>query len=167
MKHYILPYFKQLDITALEVYYRAEAILGSNRLDIDLNFENSAINEPSFENIKKFLENIESLDKQNKSFIDTNFKEKGEAFEYINFYFDEIGEDELSVIIGADSTNNSKQQALLNKLRLIRLGLYPDADDKIFGIFDYSVDIDGEPCNQLLVVKTDVKGNVDHITWES
>lgn len=167
MKQYILPYFKQLDIEALEVYYRAEAILGNNRLDIDLNFENSAITDLSIENIKKFLVNIESLDKQNKSFIDTNFKEKGETSEYINFYFDEIDEDELSIIIGAENTNISKHQALLNNLRLIRLGLYPDANDNIFGVFDYSIYINGEPCNQLLVVKTDVKGNIDHITWES
>jgi hypothetical protein len=69
-----------------------------------------------------------------------------------------------------DKDNNLPQELqLLNKLRLIRVGLYPDGKygTDHFATFDYSIDIDGEPCNYLLVVNTNEKGDLDHITWES
>ena len=69
-------------------------------------------------------------------------------------------------IIDFGNQDEPKEKLLLNKLRLIRVGLYPDYSE-YYGIFDYSIDIDGEPCNQLLVVKTDNNGELDHITWES
>lgn len=53
----------------------------------------------------------------------------------------------------------------MEKLNLIRVGIYPRAS--YFGTFDYSIDIDGEPCNQLLVVHINADGTLDYITWES
>ena len=38
----------------------------------------------------------------------------------------------------------------MEKLNLIRVGIFPRAS--YFATFDYSIDIDGEPCNQLLVL---------------
>jgi hypothetical protein len=39
---------------------------------------------------------------------------------------------------------------------LIRIGLYPDGKygTEYFGVFDYSIEIDGKMSDQLLVVKT-------------
>ncbi|MTI29652.1 DUF2004 domain-containing protein, partial [Xanthovirga aplysinae] len=58
---------------------------------------------------------------------------------------------------------------LLNKLELKRVGLYPNEENEIgyFGTFDYSIKIDDEYCDQLLVVNTKNSGKFDHITWES
>jgi hypothetical protein len=72
----------------------------------------------------------------------------------------------LSGIIDYGNQDEPIEEQLLNKLRLIKVGLYPDYTD-YYGVFDYSIDIEGEPCNQLLVVKTDNQGRLDHITWES
>ncbi|GGK82769.1 DUF2004 domain-containing protein [Rufibacter glacialis] len=169
MNNHQLPFFESIDISTLKEYYKVHTILDNSKISIDINFEKKFIDENTFQVLKNFLESIPKFDEQNKSLISNDFKEEGEAFDYINFYLDELGQEELSSIINIDNDNYPKEKQLLDKLRLIRVGLYPDGkyDADYFGVFDYSIEIDGEPCNQLLVVKTDVKDDLDHITWES
>jgi hypothetical protein len=149
-----LPHFGQIDLTQLKEYYSAETALSGTMLRLDLNFENKSISEEQAINIKVFLDNIPTLEIQNKSSIDKDFNDGGE---------------ELENIIDHDDKDKPKEQQLLSKLKLIRIGLYPDGKygADYYGVFDYSIDIDGEPCNQLLVVKTNENGDLDHITWES
>jgi hypothetical protein len=166
---YSLPYFKELDLSTLEEYYCVETILKTGKISIDINFEGKSTNESTYKDIRNFLENINKFSEHNKLLIENDFKENGEASDYINFYFEELEQDELSRIIDIEDNNISKEKKLLNKLRLVRIGLYPDGkyDTDYFGVFDYSMDIDGEPSNQLLTVKTNTEGELQHITWES
>lgn len=169
-ENYTLSYFEQITINNLEEYYSSEFKLNNNTIRTDLNFENKKIENYSIEQVESFLKNIENFDKKNKVYIENDFKEGiGETAAYINFYLDELDEIELNGIIDTENVNTSKSTQLLNKLKLIRVGLYPDGKYGInyFATFDYSIDIDGESCNQLLVVNTDENGNLDHITWES
>ena len=164
-----LPHFGKIDIDQLEEYFSAKTAFNGQTISLDLNFKNKNISEEQAENIKKFLNNILAFDTQNKIIIDKDFKDEGEALDYINFYFDELEEEEISEIIDYESEEKTKEELLLENLKLIRVGLYSDGkyDTDYYGVFDYSIDIDGEPCNQLLVVKTDNKGEFDHIAWES
>ncbi|ALJ00724.1 DUF2004 domain-containing protein [Rufibacter tibetensis] len=164
-----LPYFKEIDLSSLEEYYHVETILNADIISIDINFKGKSTDERTYKSIKTFLENISEFSEQNKFLIENDFKENGEAFDYINFHLEELDEDELSRTINIDDANTSKERQLLDKLRLVRVGLYPDGkyETDYFGVFDYSIDIDGEPSNQLLVVKTNAEGELHHITWES
>lgn len=169
-ENYILPYFEQITINNLKDYYSTEFELNNRYIQTDLNFENKIIGKNKIEQIETFLKSIADFDKRNKVYIEKDFNEEsGETSDYINFYIDEFDENELSGIIDIENINTSKNIQLLNKLKLIRVGLYPDGKygTDYFATFDYSIDIEGEPCNQLLVVNTDEKGNLDHITWES
>lgn len=164
-----LPHFGQIDFTQLDEYYVAEFALNGQTIHVDLNFENNNMTEDQAVTIMKFLENIYAFDIKNKTAIDKDFNDEGEATDYINFYLDELEEEELSGIIDFENPHKSKQEQLLSKLRLIRVGLYPHEKFGAgsYGVFDYSIDIDGEPCNQLLVIKTNETGNLHQITWES
>ncbi len=164
-----LPYFGQIDFAQLNEYYSAETEFNGFILHLDLNFENKNISEIGAEKIKNLLNNIEDFDIQNKTEIIKNFNNHGEAKDYINFYFDELDDEVLSGIINYQNLNKPKEEQLLNKLRLIRIGLYPDGkyNTEYYAVFDYSIEIDGEPSNQLLVVKANNNGDLDHITWES
>lgn len=162
-----LPHFGQIDFTQLDEYYATEITLKGLKVFLDITCENKSISEEQSINIKKFLGNISEFDTQNRVIIDKNFKDGGEAKEYIDFYLEELDAEELEEIIGDEVGDKSKQ--LLGKLILIRVGLYPEvkSNSDYFGVFDYSIEIDGEISNQLLVVKTNEKGELDHITWES
>lgn len=162
-----LLYVGEIDLNELEVDYRTNIQLDGKDLSIDINFKNKTIQQDEIIKVNFFLENISKFDKQNLKAIELDFKNSGETSDYIQFYIDELDDNELSNIIDVKKANKEKQ--LLSKLKLIRVGLYPDGkfDSEYFGVFDYSIDIDGEPCNQLLVINTDEKGKLHHITWES
>lgn len=166
---YELPYFGQIDLTNLEDDYRVVSEISKNDIRLDLNFKKKIIAPLKADSIKSFLQNIAQLDKQNKVIIEDDFKKEGEALNYINFYLDELEEEELIRAAGAGEGETALAVRLLNKLKLIRVGCYPDNKygTAYFGVFDYSIDIDGEPCEQLLVIKTDEHGNLMEVTWES
>ena len=169
LENYNLPYFGEININKLEEYYSANFEMNNETIQTDLNFENNKIEKHVIAQIETFLINVDNFDKTNKLYIEKDFNESGETLEYINFYLEEFDENELSKLIDLDNEIILANIQLLKKLKLIRVGLYPDRKygTDYFATFDYSIEIDGEPCNQLLVVNTDEKGNLHNIIWES
>lgn len=168
--NYDLPYFGQININELSDYQQTIINLEGENLRIDLNLKNKTINQNDIGVVKIFLQNIIKFDKQNLIFIEKDFNEKeGETSDYIEFYLNELDDEELSNIIDIENIGVTRELQLLRKLKLVRIGIYPDREYGVgyFGVFDYSIYIDGEPCNQLLVVNVTEKGDLDHITWES
>ncbi|WP_413511690.1 DUF2004 domain-containing protein [Myroides odoratus] len=168
MAEYTLPYFGKLQTENLEEYYNVDIEFSGKEIQIDLNFENKTIDIVTFDKLKNFVENITIFDKQNQGYIKSDFDdEHGDTVkEYVTFHIDELGDDFLGQIdISSDNTN--KEQAFLTKLHLTRVGLYPDGKygTSYFAVFDYSVNKD--LTDQLIVVKTDENGNLDHLSWES
>lgn len=161
-----LPYFGEINYTQLDEHYSKEIDYDSFRLNLYLGFKGKSVNREEIESIKKFLERISVFDIQNRVDINNDLNNKGEANEYAGFYFDELEEEELSKIIDYHNLNESKEQQLINKLRLVSIGLYSN-DNQYDGVFEYSIEIDGVMSNQILVVYTDINGNIDHISWES
>lgn len=98
--------------------------------------------------------------------INNDLNNDGEAKDHANFYLEELEEEELSEIIDFTNLIVSQEQQIINKLKLIDVGLHSD-NNVYTGIFEYSIAIDGEMCNQVLVVYVDINGSLDKILWES
>ncbi|MDR6785160.1 hypothetical protein ABIE26_003858 [Pedobacter africanus] len=165
--NYTLPYFGNINLTELQEDYYTVAETSKNNIAIELSFENRSIDQKMADEISSFLENIGKQDQQNRIFIAKDFEEKeSETAGYINFYLTEFDEAELLSMVG-EKTNISEQ--LLNKLELTRIALYPDGKygASYYAMFDYTIYLDGLPCDQLLVVFTDQQGNLHSIGWDS
>jgi len=163
-----LPHFGKLEIENLEEYYNVDIEFNGKEIQIDLNFENKKINTVTFDKIKDFIENIAEFDRQNQGYIKSDFDDENEdtVKEYVTFHVEELGNEFLEQInISSDDTD--KEKTFLTKLHLTRVGLYPDGkyNTSYFAVFDYS--INKELTDQLIVVKTDENGNLDHLNWES
>ena len=167
MKIYTLPFFGEIKINSLKKYYETEAEIEGYRFQLDLNFEQESIEKNNLNKIENFIKNIILISKENVRHYFEDYEKGGETVDYIEYYFDEF--EELNEIVKVDKFTTSESYQLLQKLELIRVGIYPDAKPEMdyFGVFDYSIKIGEEFSNQLLVVKTDANGNLDHITWES
>lgn len=167
MPAYTLPYFGTIHSENLEEYYEVDAEMNGKVVQIDLNFEANTLSLENFERVKSFIENIEKFDQNNHAYIQQNFEGEhdGTVKEYVDFHLDELSDDFL-VHIGI-SNSIDKTQQFLNKLYLTRIGLYPDGkyDTSYFAVFDYTVN--RELSDQLMVVKTDHQGHLDHLSWES
>lgn len=169
MTSYSLPYFGNIENDSVDEYYQVNARIGEREVQLDINFEEKTADETVMKKIEKFLESIEQIDRENQKHYRQDFKRKGETAEYIEFYLEELTEEELAGLVDRKQNLKNQRMQLLNQLELIRVGMYPDEGQEIgyFGVFDYSIKIEGEYCNQLLVVKTKDTGELDHITWES
>ena len=63
MTEYTLPHFGQLATENLEEYYDVDIVFNGNEIQIDLNFENKAIDIATMDKVKNFIENIEKYNK--------------------------------------------------------------------------------------------------------
>lgn len=167
---YTLPYFGIIKLNDLKENYYTSANGVHNPISIELCFENKSISQEMADGLHTFLQNIDKLDQHNKANIKKDFEEReSETSNYINFYLTEFDETELSDIIGENQGNTAIEKHLLNKLELTRIGLYPDGKygATYYAMFDYTIYLDGLPCDQLLVVFTDQQGSLDNIGWDS
>ena len=166
MTEYTLPHFGQLATENLEEYYDVDIVFNGNEIQIDLNFENKAIDIATMDKVKNFIENIEKFDILNKNYIldDYNDEEGDTVKFYLEDHLEEIGKDGLSTLINFDDTTIELEQQLLAKLKLVRVGLYPESEDN-FAIFDYSIGQD--ITNYLVVINTDENGQLEYMTMES
>ena len=166
MTEYTLPHFGQLATENLEEYYDVDIVFNGNEIQIDLNFENKVIDITTMDKVKNFIENIEKFDNLNKTYIldDYNDEEGDTVKFYLEDHLEEIGKDELSTLINFDDTTIELEQQLLAKLKLVRVGLYPESEDN-FAIFDYSIGQD--ITNYLVVINTDENGQLEYMTMES
>jgi hypothetical protein len=165
-EYFDLPYFGQLNINALEDYYECSTSLNGRNIDLDLNFENSSVIKIKMEAVKSVLENLEKFDKQNKVYIENDYiNEEGDTVRsYLENHLEQFDEDELNLLIDRTDTLNSPEKQLLQKITLVRLGLYPD-NDSYFTTFDYSI---GKDLTQyLIVITTDEDGKLNYLTTES
>jgi len=160
------PDFTEIDLGKLKDYYDWTLKFGNRKINLDLNFETESTTQSELNQILEFVNRIPEFDNQNRNYIKTDFKQDvSMTSDYLNFYLDELDESELAGIIDLKNNKKSRNSLLMEQLNLTRIGIYPQAS--YFATFDYSIDIDGQPCNQLLVLNINQDGTLDYITWES
>jgi hypothetical protein len=165
----LLPYFGEINPAQLEEYYQTTAVVKDLTVSLDLNFEHKTTHPEALRTIEEFLNHLARWDGRNHAALEQDFTADGETADHIASYVDELDETELSTLLPAETSPDARAFRLLKELKLIRVGLYPDGkyDEEQFATFDYSLYLAGKPSNQLLAVKTDEQGKVDHIAWES
>ena len=161
-----IPHLGRIDSDSLEEYYDAEIEFNNTQLQVDLNFEKKTIEPARLEIVKSFIENIRIHDLNNKRLINKDYSdEEGDTVKvYLQHHLEELGQDELASLINVNSKSTMHEQQLLQKLHLVRVGIYPDSESQ-FAMFDYSLGID--LTNYLVVLFTDHNGNLDYMTMES
>lgn len=163
---YKLPYFKEIETSQIEESYSVDIKIKDQEIGIGLNFKETQAEAELFDKIKSFLENIEQQDSKNRIFIDADFNnENGDTVrEYIEFHTEELS---LSEFIDYKNKIVSPDKQLIEKLKLVNIGFYPDGkyDSEAFAIFDYT--IDREITDQLIVVNIDKNGELLNLAWES
>jgi aspartyl/asparaginyl-tRNA synthetase len=166
MAEYALPYFGNLPTENLEEYYDVDIELNGNEIQVDLNFENQTVDTLILDKVKNFIEKLEKFDKLNKTYILDDYNdEDGDTVKfYLEHHLEELDKEELTKLVNFDDTITEPEQQLLSKLKLVRVGLYPDNEDN-FAIFDYSIGKD--ITNYLVVINTDENGQLDYMTVES
>lgn len=160
-----LPHFGIIDSELLEEYYNAEVEYSDTEILIDLNFENKSIDPEKLEIVKQFIDNIRIHDLNNKKHIRNDFDDRSSDVvrDYIYHHLEVLPLDEIEDLIGANIKSEERPLKLLNKLHLVRVGIYPEVDE--FAVFDYTIHPD--ITNFVIAVTTDENGNLNYITMEN
>jgi hypothetical protein len=169
MKNHTFPYFGQLDCNHLDGDYDADWELGDKEIDLDLHFQHKSIDQNGIDNLQYFLDHIETYNTQNQVFIQHDFENNKDGIvkEYLDFHLAELDSETLKLLINADDNSIPLDQQLFKKLKLKRVGLYPDGqyETNCFAIFDYSIGRDYT--NLLVVLNTNHKGEISAMMMES
>ncbi|MEO6488423.1 MAG: DUF2004 domain-containing protein [Ferruginibacter sp.] len=160
-----IPYIGTIDSSSVEEYYYAVMSLNNIEVQIDLNFEAITIDVKRLEIVKHFIENIRIHDLNNKKYLHQDFNKHDEPTStYIGHHLEELGTDDLHDLVGSSSKTSDHPKLLLNKLYLMRVGLYPESETE-FAVFDYSVG--KELTNYVVAINTDDNGNISSLAMES
>ncbi|WP_433815939.1 DUF2004 domain-containing protein [Flavobacterium johnsoniae] len=169
MKKFSFTHFGEIDINNLEEYYDISIELNSEEIKLDLNFSENTIDLDAATIINNFIANIHNYDLENKITIEKEYnnKEASSVKDYIKYHIEELDKNVLSKFIDFDNKSVEPEKQLLKKLKLIRVGLYPDVADESenFAVFDYT--IDSEITDELIVVNSDKNNTFGNVTWES
>lgn len=169
MKHFTFAHFGDLDLNNLQEKYEINIDLHGTNIKIDLNFKEKTIDLNKASLIQNFISNIDNYNIQNKVLIQKSYDYQNDSVvkEYIEFHLEELDREILGEFIDFDNTNVNPAKQLLNQLKLVRVGLYPDGkyNSTNFAVYDYT--IDRKITDQIIVINTDENNNLEEITWES
>src|SRR4051812_25398850 len=128
-------YFGQIDHVKPESVYRAVTSLNDQDIKLDLHFDQPQVDPTLTATVNDFLQKLPAFDQANHEAIRGDYASDGEALDYIRIYLDEFRDRDLMRILGGKEENKSIPNRLLDKLRLVRIGLYPDDADGFLAVF--------------------------------
>ena len=166
MATYTLPQFGQIDTTNLEDSYDVEIEFDGDKIQIDLNFDDKTIGTKRLDKVKKFIEKIKDFDIKNKKYIEKDYKDEDAdtVRTYVQHHLEEMERENLKGLVDFENEKMDPEIQLMRKLRLVRIGFYPDDEDE-FAVFDYSIGT--ALTNYLVVININENGKLEDMTMES
>jgi hypothetical protein len=159
-----LPYFDVIDIDDLSDYYEVDTTFIRRNLQLDLNFEDSSIDELKLIPVREYLGNLTQVHNIATKAIYENYYTGEEVKEFLTFHTAELGEAELQALTANSDKNKSLEEQILMLLELRRIGFYPETEE-CFATLDFT--ISGEISQYLMVIKMNSRQEIEEITMES
>lgn len=132
---------------------------------LDLNLENVLGTRNWIISYDNYVSKISNFRKEIEREIHENYKEKGIVKEWIDYHIEELKfkDEELDDLLEVKFKNCSLENKLFSLLNLSRIGLYPGDED--YTVWDFT--LDGELSDEILVVITDIDGDLIDFAWET
>lgn len=161
----LTKHFGEIDLDNPKEYYETEVELHERKTEITISIINpKMVDEESIKAIDDYIDNLIINEKVSRIIIQENFQDQREAKNYIDFEIEKLDESDISILTTDAKKNLKIEEQLLSALYLLRVSFYPEKDDKVFAVYDYTIEED--LTNNLLVVIIN-KDNSTRITIES
>ena len=118
MSNHELPYFGEIENGSLKEYYCVDVNLSNREIQIDINFTKKSADNEKLEIIREFLSKVEEVDRRNILEYNKDFQKEGETQEYIQFYIEELFEDELKELISVNENEEKQKKTITRKIRI-------------------------------------------------
>ncbi|WP_026724950.1 DUF2004 domain-containing protein [Flavobacterium sasangense] len=160
-----LKFFGKIDLNNTKEYIDVSANINGNKISIDLIFFEKKVSKKTIEPTIHLLNNLSEIEKNAKKIILEDYKIQNVVLDYIEHHLQEFSESDLqSLDIIQTEKLEEKKLKFLNKIKLVRIGIYPEDSDSM-ATFDYTI---GRDLTQyLIVIRFDSEGKLVEIVMES
>jgi hypothetical protein len=161
-----LPPFGDLNTDALPETADGVFHYDDSDIALDINFEDSTIDQERLQAVGNLLENLADYDQRNKKYLSDDFtnESKETVRTYVAHHLKSLDRDDLAVLVDRDDKEHSPEEQMVHRLRLVRIGFFPDHPEG-FAIFDYTIGSDWT--DYLVVVYTNEAGELENMSMES
>ena len=153
MATHLTKYFGEIDFERLEEWYETELELNGKTVEVSITVstKSKSLDKNDIQQVDDYVENLQSNEESIRLLIQEDFREKGETKDYIDTQIENQDKEDIADLIKAADKKLSKKEKLLSVLTLLRIVFYPEKEDKVFAVFDYT--INEELTDDLLAVK--------------
>lgn len=108
---------------------------------LDLNFERDWIALSKLDDVKKILSRLVTMDEKNRQYLYKEFMDQEGTIVrfYLKYHLEKVWRGTLEKIIDFNNNALTPIDQLFKRLRLERVGFYPE-NDEVFAVFDYCID---------------------------
>ncbi|MGC4086566.1 MAG: DUF2004 domain-containing protein [Polyangiaceae bacterium] len=135
---------------------------------LDLTIEKAGLSVETVQALLSQLDRLEELDRVARSALqlqaDEDEDDEGAVMLYVDHHLEELDDEALASLFAPRARDDLDVEAVLAKLALVRVGLYPDDSDDAL-LLDYSLSED--LTNYILCVRFDAEGQLRGIDLES
>lgn len=166
MAFYSTKYFGEIDLDNAKEYYEIETQFDNKTIELTINISTASksIDKGSINEIESYIDNLQTNEKDIRIFISDDFKENEKVKNYIDLQIEGQEKEDISDLISDTNKKSNKKERLLSVLYLLRINFYPEKENKVFAVYDYTISDD--LTDDLLVVIL-YKDNSAKITIES
>jgi|GEM_PF-1529946 len=160
------PILGPIDLAASRSWY-VEVNFGGRTVIVDLTIETAGLPESALQGLPQELADLEPLDRAARAAIVADAKavdEDSAAALYLTHHYDELETKIYQRLFGGAAPDLDNPEPYLSRLRLVRVGLYPESDTRRI-VLDYSIDPD--MTHYLLCVGFDSANKVVSVELES
>ena len=138
----------------------------SHSVRLDFTVQGETLSQKSIDTVSTFVADLAAFDQRARRAINNEQELGGECAvqEYIDHHLEQFSKPQLLQSFGTEDAVAVSPALFLSKLRLHRIGLYPE-DSEEPAIFDYT--IDRELTDYVVVVRFNVQGNAFAVDMES
>lgn len=160
MATYLTKFFGEIDFEKLEEWYETELELNGKTVEVSITVSTASksLDKDDLQKVDDYIETLYSNEESVRLFIQEDFKKKGETKDYIDNQIEEQDKEDIADLIRNADKKLSKKEKLLSVLVLLRIVFYPEKEDNMFAVFDYT--INEELTDDLLAVKLYKNNNV-------
>jgi Protein of unknown function (DUF2004) len=162
-----LPYFEHWNNQTLETHFDAFLPEKDLRLSLALDQPAKELDAATLPLVRSILDNIPAIDELLLDYIQQDFKQKGNAAEYINHFLEYADPSIVQTMLQKSTQKGSKPKRLASLIRLMafRITLHANAS---FLVLDYTINPIGAMLNNyVLTVSFDKTGEMTAYSMES
>jgi hypothetical protein len=153
METHLTKYFGEINLITPNEWYEAEIELNEQVIEILIACSGTAskLDKEILQRIDNYIDTLETNEAKIRLLIKENFIQEGEVKDYIDDQIENQEKDDINDLIEYADKKLNKKEKLLSVLKLLQIAFYPEIEDKMFAVFDYTIDED--LTDELLAIK--------------